>query len=647
MEYKKPNYQIQMLRGLSVSAVILFHLSQQIFPNGYLGVDIFFIISGYVIAPSIVRMYEDASSNLKKLIYNSLNFIIARLERLTPTLTLVVVATVIVGVFALPIGTSQSNLFSQGLASIGLIANIGAYKTQGDYFAPTQLPLLHIWSLSAEQQIYIFLPLLIVFVSFFRFSSQTQKFFKFLYGTLLLTSVLVYLFFSYAANQGLIPSLPLLSAWIYYSPTTRIIEFLLGAILSRFTLGKLPRTVFWMAFIAIGLILLVPRRFLGYELSLALALALLLSIPLLCSSSKNSESIPNRIMIYLGDRSYSLYLWHLPILIYLMELKEFEIVSDAILSLFCLILIVGFAHLSHVYFEIKVRHELKTLSRRTSVIRLSIFTMILPILLLASLQWLNENNYFREQRTLAKYASALDKNCLRDGIDTPYPCSYNLNQAKSLLLIGDSHAGAISQVVIDVSKKLGYSTYIWTQGGCPILDPNTSIDVFEKFASFPRACQRHNKRILDFIKEVRPDSVIVAQRSERISANGVVLSDFKNSFESYLKLLKNNSNKVLYVGPTPVFPESLYHDYVLRKSNRQVELSRLELNQTSFFENRVFEKITSKVDVSFLDPTPVYCSLSLCEYNDEQGDFFTDGLHLSVHGARKLLPPLEFAILSK
>jgi peptidoglycan/LPS O-acetylase OafA/YrhL len=642
---KNINYQIQILRGLTVTAVILFHFSHKMFPNGYLGVDIFFIISGYVIAPSIERLYKEADKSLRKLIANSFQFIVARFERLMPTLALVVMITAVIGVFVLPIGVSQENLFNQGVASISLLANVGAYKTHGDYFAPTQLPLLHIWSLSAEQQIYIFLPLLLIVLSLFAFSIDSKTFFTYLYATLFLISVFVFLILNYAVTQNLLTGIPLLGSWIYYSPTTRIIEFLFGAILSRLSLGTLPFQVTRIAYLGICIVMFAPRQFLGFELSLVLVLTLLLCVVLLCSTSTKSNSKPSSLFIYLGDRSYSLYLWHLPVIIYANEISKFFEVSNLLITLTSICLIISFAHISHAFIEIRARQHLKNFARRKSLFTLIFFSFFTPFFLLISLQWLNQNNYFKEQKQVVEYASTLDKKCERDGTDTLQPCNYNPGNSRSLLLIGDSHAGAISQVVIDASRRLGYSTYIWTQGGCALLDPYSSADVFKEFSSFPSACQRHNNRILDFVKRTNPDLIIATQRSERITSNGSISSDFQVSFEKYLRLLRTNSNQVLYIGPTPEFPESLYTDYVLQ-SRKEMKSFKSRMNQSSFIENEIYKGISAEVGVNYFDPIPMYCNSVLCEYKDKRGEFFTDGSHLSVYGASKLLKPLELAIKS-
>ena len=639
------NQKIQVLRGLSVTAVILYHFSPQMFPNGYLGVDIFFVISGFVIAPSIERIFTQSGTNLRRLILNSFNFIVARFERLAPTLTIVVIATSIIGVFALPIGVSQGNLFSQALASIGLYANIGAYKTQGDYFAPTQLPLLHTWSLSAEQQIYIFLPLFLIVVNLVVSSRLFKNFFIYFYSVFLFASIILFAALSYLADQNLISGTPLLGELIYYSPTTRIIEFLIGALLTRLKLGKLRPQTNGIAYMGICVLLFISRQFLNVELFLAFAIIFPLSALLICSNSQNSTLITNRVFTYLGDKSYSLYLWHLPILVYLAELTKFRRVSAPFLACFSLILILGLAHLSHSGVEVKLRIYLRSLSRKKSATYLSVYSILLPLSLLISLQWLNGNNYLMDQRSRTEYASTLDKNCQRDGTDVPEPCHYNSSEPNSILLFGDSYAGAISQVVIDSSQKLGYSTFVWTQGGCPVLNPNSPSEIFIKFATYPEACRMHNMRVLDFVKKMRPEVVVISQRSERISTKGKAFSDFRQSFEEYLNLLKVNTKKIVYVGPTPVFPESLYSHYIFQDKKQTITL-RSELNQSSFFENMLYREISMKLEIQFLNPIPVFCSLSVCYHKDTYGEYFTDGAHLSVYGASKLFKSFESLIRS-
>lgn len=121
----KKNYRndLQVIRGLAVSAVILFHLNERVFPFGYLGVDVFFVISSYVVTPLIVEIFIGSKSRT----YNLKYFFIRRFYRLAPALIAVLtLSTILIFLFASPVEHKRFAL--QGIATLALIGNIGAYK---------------------------------------------------------------------------------------------------------------------------------------------------------------------------------------------------------------------------------------------------------------------------------------------------------------------------------------------------------------------------------------------------------------------------------------------------------------------------------------------------------------------------------------
>ena len=140
---------IDTLRAISVISVIIFHLEQSYFPNGYLGVDIFFVISGYVITKSIIKDFSKDK-------FNFLEFYYKRIKRILPVFLIVLSSTFLFSLFIFLI--ADLNRFLESLlSSLGFVSNFYFWITGGYFSTNDQLkPLLHIWSLSVEEQFYLF-----------------------------------------------------------------------------------------------------------------------------------------------------------------------------------------------------------------------------------------------------------------------------------------------------------------------------------------------------------------------------------------------------------------------------------------------------------------------------------------------------------
>ena len=141
--------EIDFLRAISVIAVIIFHLNKEFFPLGYLGVDLFFVISGYLITRNILKDYKDKKFSFKI-------FYLKRIRRILPALLVVLLVTTIASTFILLV--ADINKFSESmLASLGFVANFYFWITGGYFSTSDELkPLLHLWSSSVEEQFYLF-----------------------------------------------------------------------------------------------------------------------------------------------------------------------------------------------------------------------------------------------------------------------------------------------------------------------------------------------------------------------------------------------------------------------------------------------------------------------------------------------------------
>lgn len=300
------NYRqdIQVLRGVSVLLVVIFHTRQALMPNGYIGVDIFFLISGFVLWPQINNLFfkRDKALSLSNQLEGKigyLKFLKRRYDRLIPTF----VISLIINLSILLVLSSYSihkNMSLQAISSMFFIGNLGAETLVGNYFSPQPNPFMHLWSLSAEWQIYIFAPILIVLL---------KKLFpiKFTLALLLISALnlLIQILFELSINS-------------YYSSFSRIWEFYFG-VLTAIYLRKFSLTINSVQLLVIRLIGILSLIIIISPFEMRVIVSQVLGVIFFISFLISSPSIYTRInsvLLWLGDRSYSIYLYHFP-LIYL------------------------------------------------------------------------------------------------------------------------------------------------------------------------------------------------------------------------------------------------------------------------------------------------------------------------------------------
>jgi len=288
---------IDGLRAIAVIPVVLFHFHLG-FPGGFIGVDVFFVISGYLIAGILHRDLTDQKFSLFR-------FWERRVRRLLPALTAVVITTAAVGLLIL--GPNDLNLLAKSIISQSMmLANVYFWRTT-DYFSPSidTQPLAHLWSLAVEEQFYLVLPLLLIVL--YRFRNITAT--RWVLGSLAVLSFV------------------LSAQWVTQSPTaafyllpTRAWELLVGVLLalSPWTL----RSAFWReTFSALGLAaILIASVTFSADMTFPGPIA---GIPCLGAAAilwANSRRLTftgrllsNRPLVFVGLISYSLYLWHWPI----------------------------------------------------------------------------------------------------------------------------------------------------------------------------------------------------------------------------------------------------------------------------------------------------------------------------------------------
>jgi len=354
----KRRNDIQGLRALAVTLVILCHLEFQnkAFRGGFIGVDVFFVISGYIITSLLIREYSHNANENSGYGWISLRaFYFRRVKRIIPAASLVIITTVASSSFLFNSVKSGWIRHDGFFASI-FLANINLIQQKTDYFSQSlaQSPLEHYWSLSVEEQFYLIIPFLIlVAVSFHGISVGKLKFW-WERRVILLLAIITLISFVWSIIQT--PNNPQSA---YFSTLTRAWEIGVGAILALIAFQKESRISKKFANLIASFCLITilissfvfdsNSRFPGYAAFIPVfATALLIDV-----GGRNSENFVSRLLavrplVYVGEISFSLYLWHLPIIVILGQ--NFQLVKNPALQSAILILITFTLTVATFYF---------------------------------------------------------------------------------------------------------------------------------------------------------------------------------------------------------------------------------------------------------------------------------------------------------
>ena len=448
---------IQSLRAISVLLVVAYHSELQI-PGGFFGVDIFFVISGFVITNSLNREYE--SSGTIKL----RNFYFSRFKRLAPSLALVIFSVMAITPFLLtPLDAKLSTAIT-GLAAIFSLSNFSLILGELNYFSPNAQSnlLLHTWSLSVEEQIYLIFPIFLTSIFILR-KKMNYKFILIIIGAISATS---YFLSIYGDQQR-----PVLFG--SYSPIVRVWAFLVGAMLAiRSENDHEFRVKFSATYGVVGLLMILASAFLvssdksSYTTFaiFPVAGALMIIISGFNPSNKFSKLISNKFLLKIGDASYSIYLWHWPIIAITREVISNSL--SALLVSAVLSLIPAF--LSFRYLEMPLKA--KIIDGTSNKFRFVLIVTLVPLLSGIAIRQLSSDHFdprFSIGDLKVIHNGDVDHDVFYEKMNTYFGCephlietlapSYVTNQEviikrckqskvdepQEVALIGDSHAESL------------------------------------------------------------------------------------------------------------------------------------------------------------------------------------------------------------
>ncbi len=637
---------IQVLRGLAVLAVVLFHAKESYFPSGYLGVDAFFVISGFVVTPLILRIFTDQVNEGGGRLSNLKFFYKRRFYRLAPALA-VTLAISAVSIFLLGPISDHQRFARQGIATLLLVGNVGAYKYSGDYFSPNLNPLVHTWSLSVEEQIYIFLPLILILILHNR--SSLNRITAVVLGVISVLSFVSFLFPTILEPLYTRGGIALSSQISFYSPIDRIWQFTVGGLAFLFQeryqkrISKISKGIHFLTVITVVIILFGPAH---VNLKFSSIVASFFAVIVILF--KSLDVLPNFLiqrLAWVGDRSYSIYLVHMPLLYlakYSPVIQIGNIENRIIQSTIAVIASIFLGALSYSKIENKYRNKGKTDYLGLKAITASLaVTLFIPLIIFVSLE---RSTAFTLKNSGLPVPNKIvpwnwDKECQffspQPNINND-PCKYgDFNSGKSILLIGDSHAASISRAIISLGDSNEMNTFIFTFSGCGFVLSDKEFNPTFSYPYLNPDCIRHNQSILNFIQKSKPTVVIYANRSSSIMVspnNFTSRTQYKEMIAKNLKVLMKENLDIIHIGSTPEFLPSRT---VLQEGLRnRIIFSKIPFEDNSFWKS-------NRVTNYYLDTLDIFCPEKVCRNNSSEGWLFQDGDHLSEIGANKLIPKLN------
>jgi peptidoglycan/LPS O-acetylase OafA/YrhL len=492
MKYRR---EIDGLRAVAVLPVIFFHAGFSQFGGGFVGVDVFFVISGYLITTVIYTELQKGSFSLVR-------FWERRARRILPALFLVMLTSLLFAwQWLLP---QQMKSFAQSLVASSTFSSNILFWRQSDYFDPgAELkPLLHTWSLAIEEQYYLFFPI------FMLIAYRIGK--RWLVRGLLVATLLGLFLAEIISSRS--PSAA------YYLLPTRGWELLIGGLTAfihaRWTRHDRPRLVnevgAWIGLCMIGYAVVAFDKFTPFPSLYALVPVIGASLFIL---SGESETLAGRVLstkplVGIGLVSYSAYLWHQPIFALARERSLVEL-SDAIFW-GCIALTLGLAYLSWKYVETPFRN--KGFLTRKGVFAFSVAGSGVFVVIGAIGHLSNGFPGRFDEATMAYVAGVQpgrnpQYDCNTGGLNFRNPdqsCVLGNKDAVVGALIGDSHADAIAHALADELDRRGLGMLQMTYGGCP---PSPGL-----FRSGEFRCAEYNAKVAGVLADPKLSTVIVLAR---------------------------------------------------------------------------------------------------------------------------------------
>ncbi|WP_341960743.1 acyltransferase family protein [Pseudomonas sp. RC10] len=639
---------IDGLRALAVIPVVLYHFGFGLFSGGFVGVDVFFVISGFLITSIIFREISAGR-------FSFVDFWARRARRIIPALSVMMLAALLVGWVLMP--ANDYSQLGRAVRYQAMFASNILFMRQDGYFNPASdfKPLLHTWSLSVEEQYYILFPLLMVLLT--RYLRQWRWM---LFGLLVV---------SFALNVWVIKRNP---DEAFFLLPMRAWELLCGAMLAVLTVSdrKMPSWVYEAVSLA-GLVAVLCAIF-GFDKYTLFpgwaALFPVLGATAMIWANGQTSTVVGRLlsvkgMVGVGLISYSWYLWHWPVFVYANAVSIDGM--QALEASGWVVLTLVLAWLSWRLVELPFR-EKRVLAGRKSVLFSGLATLLI-IGLAGQLIRTSDGVPQRISGQALQYAEARDwqrgqMDCLlqRDSPDMSKICRFGGDEQTPpvQLVWGDSHAAALLPAIEADAKRYGVPVWLASLSGClPILGHETRPQ-----------CQDFNQATLQSIREHKIRDVVLAARwslylygEEDGDMQHVLYPDDRRSvaeqevgrdLTAMVHTLREAGARVWIFKEVPLQRQGtvarLASLAMVGRSAERLGRPIAEHLARQQFLNTLFTHLSQQdPNVRVLDPAPLMCPGGICRAEFDGYSQYMDENHLSDKGGERMKPLLAPIYLSE
>jgi peptidoglycan/LPS O-acetylase OafA/YrhL len=649
---------IQGLRMIAVISVVIFHAGGPL-PGGFTGVDVFFVISGYVITEMLLRQWNQSGT------IKLGEFFFRRIKRLLPALAVVVMFATLISVFLVPAWSDEQRVTETAIGAMLFVANFVIAVVSGDYFfsAAQVNPLLHTWSLSVEEQFYFLFPLMLL-VALVIGRSRSHP----LRPAIAVVSAVGAVSFALTLLRDTLvfPGSEIVLG--FYSPVTRAWEFAAGALLALTITQWAGAAKKLSGLLGLaGLALLVAGFFLIDSSTVfpgLWTLAPVVGTVLLLAAGVRDTTVVSRVLstkpsVLVGDWSYSLYLWHWPLIVFANQVWENNPWVGPIAAL------VSFGPSVASYYLLENPLRYREISSLRGAVVFAVIAIGAPIAVVLAIS-------VGQQRVVTSYLEstfgqpveksfAIDTECLsRSGFSDEWSQKCRFNSGASgppIYLIGDSVAAHFDEGLLIAAENLDRELMVWTGKSClPVIDmklvnPDGSTQrrhcsdfrdvIFRQLETSPPGTV-----VLSFIDESSQGDITYYQGGDKIAQTPDEKQAMVDEFlGNTVATLRGWGHDVVLINSVPNFLKTgqLYDPLScdigdLVRDECAPRVPRENIERFAAYQKAAFEAAATREGATLIDFTDRFCDATTCSPATNRVLRYRDGLHITAEESRRMAP---------